>query len=71
MPVQIVRTNCEIGYYPSEYFLSQELFESLDNDSEFRTALLEVLMLEESATHESASVVFDNLIKHYVYCRGI
>ncbi|MBJ8503786.1 hypothetical protein I6M96_02060 [Acinetobacter seifertii] len=65
------RANCEIGYYPPESFLSQELFESLDSDSEFRTALLEVLMLEESATHEPASVVFDNLIKHYVYCRGI
>ncbi|MND47747.1 hypothetical protein D3C81_347760 [compost metagenome] len=63
------RTNCEIGYYPPEYFLPQELFESLDNDSEFRTALLEVLRLEESATNEPASVVFDNLIKHYVYCK--
>lgn len=63
------RTNCEIGYYPPKYFLSQELFESLDNDSEFRTALLEVLRLEESATNEPASVVFDNLIKHYVYCK--
>ena len=63
------RTNCEIGYYPPEYFLPQELFESLDNDSEFRTALLEVLRLEESATNEPASVVFDNLIKHYVCCK--
>jgi len=65
------RTNCEIGYYPPEYFLPQELFESLDNDSEFRTALLEVLRLEESATNEPASVVFDNLIKHYVHCKEI
>lgn len=63
------RANCEIGYYPAEYFLSQELFESLDNDSEFRTAIWEVLRLEESATNEPASVIFDNLIKHYVYCK--
>jgi len=63
------RTNCEIGYYPPEYFLPQESFESLDNDSEFRTALLEVLRLEESATNEPASVIFDNLIKHYIYCK--
>ncbi|TEU25962.1 hypothetical protein E2R16_15465 [Acinetobacter seifertii] len=63
------RANCEIGYYPAEYFLPQELFESLDNDSQFRTALLEVLRLEESATNEPASVVFDNLIKHYVLCK--
>lgn len=63
------RTNCEIGYYPPEYFLPQELFESLDNDSEFRTALLEVLRVEESATNEPASVIFDNLIKHYIYCK--
>ncbi len=36
------RANCEIGNYPPEYFLSQDLFELLDQDGEFRKVLLEV-----------------------------
>lgn len=60
------RANCEIGYYPPEHFLPQELFEILDQDDEFRKALMEVLILEESSTDKVASVVFDDLIRHYL-----
>lgn len=60
------RANCEIGYYPPEYIFPQELFDILDQDGEFRKALMEVLILEEGSTHEAAAVVFDDLIKHYL-----
>lgn len=52
-------------------FLSQKLFESFDHDSEFKAALLEVLILEESAKNEPESVVFDNLIKDYFHLKRL
>lgn len=60
------RSNCEIGYFPPERFLPQALFNVLDHDKEFRKALFEVLLLEEAVTNEAASVVFKDLITHYL-----
>ncbi|USE84060.1 hypothetical protein [Acinetobacter tibetensis] len=60
------RSNCQIGYFPPEHFLTQELFNVLDHDKEFRKALFKVLLLEEAVTNEAASVVFKDLITHYL-----
>lgn len=60
------RSNCEIGYFPPEHFLPQELFNLLEHDKEFRKALFEVLLLEESVTNKAASVVFKDLMTHYL-----
>ncbi|MHA3081856.1 hypothetical protein ACX1NX_01440 [Acinetobacter sp. ANC 5383] len=60
------RTNCEIGYFPPEYFLPKVLFKMLDKDKYFREVLMEVLKLEENSTNEVASIVFNDLMKHYL-----
>lgn len=52
-------------------FLSKKLFESLYYDSEFRTELLEVWVLKESAIHELVSIVFDNLIKDHFHLKRL
>lgn len=52
-------------------FLSKKLFESFYHDNEFKEALLEVLILEESAKNEPESVVFDNLIKDYFHLKRL
>ncbi|OCY34496.1 hypothetical protein BFR75_01985 [Acinetobacter pittii] len=52
-------------------FLSKKLFESFYHDNEFKAALLEVLILEESAKNEPESVVFDNLIKDYFHLKRL
>lgn len=59
------RSNCEIGYFPPEYFLTQELFNLLDQDIKFREVLFEILKLEESSTNQAASLVYECLIVHY------
>jgi hypothetical protein len=60
------KSNCEIGYLPPEHFLPQELFNLLDQDKKFRTVLFEVLKFEENSINGAASVVFENLIAHYL-----
>lgn len=52
-------------------FLSKKLFELFYHDNEFKAALLEVLILEESAKNEPESVVFDNLIKDYFHLKRL
>ena len=52
-------------------FLSKKLFESLYHDSEFRAALFEVLVLEESTIHKPVSMVFHNLIKDYFHLKRL
>ena len=63
--LSMFRKNCEIGYFPAEYFLPQELFNLLEGDKEFRKALLEVFELEKEVLDQSVSITFDGFIKHY------
>lgn len=61
------RMNCEVGNFPPERFLSQELFDMFDQDKQFRNVLWEVLKLEEELSlDQAADEVYNDLIQHYL-----